>query len=80
MGATCLTCAAASYGFAYGRRWGYRLGVALLLVNCAGDLANVVLGIEPRAIVGIPIVAMLLWYLSSRKVRLYFSQTVAYAA
>lgn len=80
LGAICLVCAKAAYGFANGRRWGYRLGICLLLLNGAGDLVNVVFGIEPRAIVGIPIVALLLWYLFSRKVRQYFSQSVAHAA
>ena len=80
MAAICLACAAAAYGFAYGRRWGYRLGIGLLSLNCVGDLANVVLGIEPRAIVGIPIAALLLWYLLSRRVRSYFSRAAAHAA
>jgi hypothetical protein len=34
----------------------------------------VVLGTEPRAIVGIPIVALLLFYLFRPKVRRYFAQ------
>jgi len=72
LGAACIACACAAYGFANGRPWGYRLGIGLLLVNLAGDLTNVLLGIEPRAIVGVPVVAVLLWYLSSRSVRYYF--------
>ncbi len=73
MGTVCLACAASAFGFFAGKRWGYRLGVALLLFNLAGDLVNVALGIEPRAAVGLPIVALLLWYLSSLKVRAFFS-------
>lgn len=73
MVAVCLTCAASAYGFFAGRRWGYRLGIALLLVNLASDLVNAALGIEPRAVVGVPIVAAILAYLSSRKVRAFFS-------
>ena len=65
LAAVCLACAAAVYGFVTRKRWGYRLGVALLLANLAGDLVNVASGIERRALVGIPIVALLLWYLSS---------------
>jgi hypothetical protein len=71
--AVCFACAASAYGFLAGRRWGYRLGVALLLVNLAGDLANAALGIEPRAIVGVPVVAAILVYLFSRKARVFFS-------
>ncbi|MGB9331982.1 MAG: hypothetical protein WCB10_14550 [Steroidobacteraceae bacterium] len=72
LAAACLACAAAGYGFLSGKRWGYRLGVAVLLTNLAGDLLNVASGIERRALVGIPIVALLLWYLSSPTVKQYF--------
>ncbi len=48
------------------------MGVGLLIVNGTGDLINAALGIEPRAAVGVPIVGLLLWYLSSRKVRAFF--------
>jgi len=72
LGAVCLACAASAYGFFHGKRWGYRLGIALLLVNLTGDLINAALGIEPRAVIGIPIVALLLWNLSSSRVRSFF--------
>lgn len=73
----CLACAASAYGFFRGARWGYWLGIGLLLVNLAGDLVNAALGIEPRAVLGVPIVAVLLWYLSSSKVRSFFRPTAA---
>ena len=72
LGAVCVACAAAAYGFLAGRRWGYRLGISLLLINLAGDLVNAGLGVEPRAIAGVPIVALLLWYLSTARVRAFF--------
>jgi hypothetical protein len=72
LGAVSLACAASAFGFFSGRRWGYRLGVGLLLVSGAGDLANAALGVEPRAVIGVPVVALLLWYLWSRKVRDFF--------
>jgi hypothetical protein len=75
LGGVCLACAAAAYGFFTGRLWGYRLGIALLVVNLAGDLINAGLGIEPRAVVGLPVVALLLWYLSSFRVRRFFRPT-----
>ncbi|HTR04440.1 MAG TPA: hypothetical protein VMN82_14710 [Thermoanaerobaculia bacterium] len=68
----CAACVACAYGFAAGKRWGYRLGVGGLCVNGAGDLANAALGIEPRALIGVPVVALILWYLFSRRVRDYF--------
>ena len=72
LGAVCLACAASAYGFFHGKRWGYRLGIVLLLVNLTGDLISAALGIEPRAAIGVPIVTLLLWYLSSSRVRSFF--------
>ncbi len=71
----CLACVLSAYGFFTGQRWGYRIGIALLVINLTGDLVNAVLGIEPRGVIGVPIVALLLWYLSARKVRSYFALT-----
>jgi hypothetical protein len=64
-----LACAAAARGLWAGRRWGRRLAIALLAVNLVGDGANVFLGTEPRALVGIPIVALLLLFLATGRVR-----------
>jgi hypothetical protein len=73
LGVVCLACAACAYGFFAGKRWGYRLGVGGLLLNLAGDVLNSALGVEPRAVVGVPIVASILWYLVfSRRVRDFF--------
>ena len=68
----CVACAACAYGFFLGRRWAYPLGVGGLLVNLTGDIVNAALGIELRAVVGVPIVALILWYLLSRQVRNFF--------
>jgi hypothetical protein len=75
LGVVCVACAASAYGFFKRKRWGYRLGIALLLVNLTADLVNAILGIEPRAVLGVPVVGLLLWYLSSSKVRDSFSAT-----
>ena len=48
------------------------LAVAGLSIHLVGDILNVVLGIEPRAIVGIPIVLALLVYLGRPHVRAAF--------
>ena len=68
----CLACASAALGLWRGKRWGYWLAVGLLATNLAGDLINVLLGTEPRALVGVPVAAALLAYLATRRVREFF--------
>lgn len=80
MATVCLSCAASAYGFFRGRRWGYRLGIGLLLVNLTGDLVNAALGIEPRAVWGLPVVALLIWYLASSRARSFFFPSTARGA
>lgn len=65
-------CAAAGIGLWRGARWGHRIAVGLIAVNLIADVTNVILGIEPRAIVGVPIAAVILAYLMSTKVRRFF--------
>lgn len=72
MCAVCVSCALAARGLWRGDRWGYRLALALLVVNMLGDIANVILGTEPGAVVGVPIVIAILTYLVSRRVRRFF--------
>jgi uncharacterized membrane protein (DUF2068 family) len=69
-------CAAAAIGLWRGSRWGYWLAVGLMVTNLLGNLTNVVLGTEARAIVGMPIAAAILAYLlMSKKVREFFSRS-----
>jgi hypothetical protein len=71
-----MCCAAAAIGLWRGSRWGHWLAVGLILTNLLGNVTNVVLGTEPRAIVGVPITASLLAYLIvSKKVREFFSKS-----
>ena len=71
-----MLCAAAAIGLWRGSRWGYWLAVGLILTNLLGNAINVVLGTEPRAIVGVPIAAAVLSYLMvSKKVRDFFKST-----
>ena len=65
-------CAAASFGLWWTSRLGHRLAVGLITINLIGDVVNVLLGTEPRAIVGVPVAAAILFYLMSRKVRRLF--------
>jgi hypothetical protein len=76
MGALAVACAMAAAGLWRGSRWGYWLTLILLAINLVGDIANVLLGREPRAAVGIPIIiAILVFLLASRRVRDFFSKT-----
>ena len=68
-----ISCASAAIGLWRGNRYGYRFAVALIAINLTGDIINTLLGIEPRAIVGIPIALAILLYLMSRRVRIYFA-------
>jgi uncharacterized membrane protein (DUF2068 family) len=73
MFAVSISCATAAVGLWRRARWGHKLAVALIAINLVGDVANAVLGIEPRAIVGVPIALAILIYLLSKKVRESFS-------
>ena len=75
MTAVCLACIVAAVGFFRGTRWGYRLGVGVLLANLCGDVINSLIGTEPGAWVGVPIVAGVLWYLSTPSVTRFFGVT-----
>lgn len=68
----CIACALAALGLWRGSWWGYWLAVALLTVNLLGDIANVILGTEPRAAIGIPIVILILALLMSWRGKRFF--------
>lgn len=71
MGLAGLGCGCAALGLWRGKRWGYTLALALLVLNIVGDVLDVLLGVEPRAIVGVPVAAGVLAFLMSRHVRPY---------
>jgi len=73
MSVLCLACAAAAVGLWQGRRWGRWLALALLTINLLGDIANVILGIEPKAAIGIPIALAIIFFLMSKRVRKVFA-------
>jgi hypothetical protein len=68
----CLACALTAVGLWRGARWGYWLAVSMLAVNLLGDVANVLLLKERKALIGVPIVVVILIYLASRRVRDFF--------
>jgi hypothetical protein len=63
MSVVCVTCLLTAIGLWRGLRWGYWLAVIVLSINLVGDVINVVVGTDRRAVVGIPIVLLLLIYL-----------------
>src|SRR4051812_38814649 len=70
-----VACASAAVGLWRKARWGYRLALIILAINLLGDVANVVLGTEPRAAIGIPIVIAIFAFLLSRRVRGFFARS-----
>ena len=68
----CIACTFTAVGLWRGRRWGYWLAVVMLVVNLGGSIINISTGIEPRAIIGIPIVGAILAYLLRKRTRLHF--------
>jgi hypothetical protein len=74
MCAVCAGCALAAVGMWRGARWGYRIALALLIINMLGDIINVILGTEPGAVIGVPIVIAILTYMMSRRVRRFFKR------
>jgi uncharacterized membrane protein (DUF2068 family) len=71
--AVSISCGLASAGLWRGARWGHRLAIVLIAINLIGDVANTLLGTEPRAIVGVPIALALLIYLLTKRVREFFT-------
>ena len=68
MSVVCVTCLLTAIGLWRGLRWGYWLAVVVLIINMVGNIVNVLVGTDRRAIVGIPIVLLLLIYLWRSKV------------
>ena len=71
----CIACLFTVVGLWRRRSWGYWLAVVMLVVNLCGDVVNVISGIEPRAIIGIPIVGMILAYLLRKRTRYHFNNS-----
>ena len=66
------SCAAAAVGLWRRSRCGHILAITLIAVNLLSDLINTVFGVEPRAIVGVPIALLIILYLLTKRVRNYF--------
>jgi hypothetical protein len=69
MSATSLACATAALGLWRCRRWGLWTAVAILVINLMGDTGNSLLLGDKRALIGLPIGGLLVWYLLSQRGR-----------
>ena len=67
MSLVCVTCLVTAIGLWRGFRWAYWLAVLVLTINLVGNVINVLVGTDRRALVGIPIVLLLLTYLLKSK-------------
>jgi len=64
-----LACGLSAFGLFRYRRWGYWLAVGILATNAVGDLFGAILRSDPRTLIGVPIVALLIALLARRHVR-----------
>ena len=67
-----VACALAAIGLWIRAPWGYQVAVVVLAVNLVGDVLNVVLRGDLRALIGVPIAGALIFYLLSSRTRSHF--------
>ena len=60
-------CGASAIGLARNAEWGRRLALAVLVLNVVGDSLNALLRYDPKTLIGVPIGAVMIWYLLRRK-------------
>jgi hypothetical protein len=66
MGAVGAGCGLAAFGLARGVEWGRQLSIGVLSVNVVGDTFNAVFRGDLRTLIGLPIGALMIWYLMKR--------------
>lgn len=67
-------CAVAAIGLWRRAPWGRWTAMAVLSIDLLGNVFNVISGTELRAIIGIPIVLLMLGYLITGRVRRFFNK------
>lgn len=72
MASVSLACGLAALGLFRYRRWGYWLALGILATNAIGDLGGAILRSDPRTLIGVPIVALLIAFLARPRVRSMF--------
>ena len=56
-------CGSSAIGLARNAEWGRRLALAVLIINLIGDSLNALLRHDPSTLIGVPIGAVMIWYL-----------------
>jgi len=69
MAATSLACLTAAVGLWHCVRWGLWTAVTILAINIVGDAGNTVVTGDKRALIGLPIGGLMIWYLVSQRGR-----------
>ncbi len=64
----------ASLGWFRRRRWGWILGITIIAINMGGDISQVAFGERGKGAVGVVIAGLLLAYMTTRGVRIYFAR------
>jgi hypothetical protein len=67
MGATSLACATATLGLWRCARWGLWIAIVILAINLIGDAGNAFFTGDLRALIGLPVAGLMIWYLVSRR-------------
>jgi len=62
-------CGASAIGLARNTIWGRTLAIVVLLINLVGDSLNALLRHDPKTLIGLPIGAVMIWYLLRSKPR-----------
>ncbi|HEY1332899.1 MAG TPA: hypothetical protein VGF31_01505 [Myxococcaceae bacterium] len=73
LGTVAVASALAAVGLWKGKEWGRRLVMVGVTFNALGDLTNAIVRHDLRTLVGLPVVAVILVYLNSARVRRFFA-------
>jgi hypothetical protein len=68
-------CGTSAIGLWIRARWGYRLAIAILLVNMVGDVGNAIVRGDLRALIGVPFASAMVAYLLTPRIRKQFGAT-----
>jgi hypothetical protein len=70
--ALCATMAAAAFGAATRKRWGWWLALSIFALNGLGDALNAMGGALAEGAFGVAVTLLILWWLTRRRVRTLF--------